>query len=98
MRATGNGNILDMCPQSSEIFFEYGIIILFFLNTTSLLERARCEGEDRAGTAGQAVPVLVPGYVLAAALVSHPQSCILSLLARGTDIRLFVCSAPFAQE
>lgn len=69
-----------------EIFLEYGIINLFFVNTTSLLERARCEGEDGAGTAGWAVPVLVPGYFLAAALVSHPQSCILPLLAGGTDI------------
>lgn len=97
MRATGN--ILDIRPQSLEIFLEYGIIVLFFANTTSVLERARCEGEDAAGTAGQAVPMLlVPGYVLAAALVSHPQSCILPLLAGGTDISLFVCFAPSALE
>lgn len=55
-------------------------------------------GEDGAGAASGAVPVLVPGYIPAAALFSHPQHRILPLLAGGTDIRLVVYFAPVAQE
>lgn len=90
VKASGNGTILDVHPQSFEILL-YGIEIFFlpfFLMSSLCWKGLAVRGNDGAGAASEAVPMLVPGYVLAAALFSHAQSRIFQLLAGGTDTQL----------